>query len=212
LIEHWSVVALDHAVVEHPMPSPPSIRAEGVYMYEPKLRPEMVTDISPEVTPFTLNSDVTVGASYENVFIFVPTTAATVIAANTGLVGLLTGGFVVHRTWVPVVHEVVAQFSTFSAPLPAEGAKTTVGVTAPAVLKLIPSKVSVWPPERAVLTCLKLLSTGASNDMPCNLVPTTAVTNTVCRTMVSAEPTSDLSVARHRTAESETHCVETHEV
>jgi hypothetical protein len=103
------------------------------------------------------------GASYENSAIRVPTTALTVMAAET-LPPLPEGAL--HSTVVVVVHEVVGQ--TF------EEGVTAVGVVSERYPKLAPVSVSMVPPDDTKLSDVPALKTGASNVKVPILVPTIA--------------------------------------
>jgi hypothetical protein len=75
-LRHATVETDDHDVVEQVAPL--VIAAVVVRWYEPKLRPEIVTEVTPEATPFELVKMETTGESKLRALSLVPTAAETV--------------------------------------------------------------------------------------------------------------------------------------
>jgi hypothetical protein len=75
-VRHETVEADDHDVVVQVAPL--DIAAVVVREYEPKLRPEIVTEVTPEAAPLNGDKMEATGESKLRAFILVPTAAETV--------------------------------------------------------------------------------------------------------------------------------------
>jgi hypothetical protein len=82
LPRHDTVDAEDHDVVSHEL-SEPSMTAVCVTEYPPKLRPDIVTDKTPDIAVFAFSAFDRDGASKLNALNRVPTIAPTVMIGET---------------------------------------------------------------------------------------------------------------------------------
>ena len=193
LPRHDTVDAEDHDVVLHEL-SEPSMTAVCVTLYlphrmfgclctcacacvhsgayPPKLRPEIVTDKTPDIAVFEFSAFDRDGASKVKAFTLVPTAAPTVITADLVTLGAeaLRTSPPPHKTRVFEVHDVVVQVSGSSA-------TPTVGVTAP-IPNSMPHSVIAAIDVAGMLRLGKWVTTGELYENPLTRVPTTAETVT----------------------------------
>jgi hypothetical protein len=193
---HWTVVCDVHAVVPQ-FVSP--IADVGVTTPYPKFRPLIVTVPPNVLAMFRTDDDDAIGASYENPFMRVPTTADTVTTCvvSTALICLPPGG-AAQSTAESEVQTVVEQTV-------AEENETVAVVSV--VPRFMPYRVIDEPPDVPKFCRGVCVIIGASNENVPRRVPTTAeiVTINECFPPTPAGPS-------HKTEVVETQMDEAHAV